>query len=481
MWTLISYVFISLSLWAQTPELILKSALSPEDETCLEKIETTDHCQDFHRAGCEDEKFQFDGTNEVRTEEEWQMRVKEGTRLTEKELQEELKIGLKKLSESDWNSYLSLKKRDSKCGKYPATQDCINDLSSKEATEIVQRLVSPKKAPAVLLDLKKNKDKEESLVLRKLKISELEKRYSSKLLDRIRYKDDEQKVKKMAIELKDELIQKILTYITDESQRKIILSRLENTEFSGFECEGNDHLKSYFFKGAFITNELDKRHTVSYCGGNLSTNNSAFSMAYLLVHEFSHSIDPCNLRPTDKSKFDRVFLESQHPFSNVIACLRSPDSVEADFREEMFNPESTNDVFCRNDQIAESFSDWLAAEVVPSYIKKVYPNLKASDYKQGYLNISRTLSCVAQINSTSFNPPVPIYPSPSNRINRLMMANPQIRKSVGCKESAQRITYCNGANDPSKLRPPVKKTSSKSTLPVFGPIPSSTHDSCFKK
>ncbi len=74
---LIFYAFISLSLSAQTPELILKSALSPEDETCLEKIETTDHCQDFHRAGCEDEKFQFDGTKEVRTEESCEMRVKE--------------------------------------------------------------------------------------------------------------------------------------------------------------------------------------------------------------------------------------------------------------------------------------------------------------------------------------------------------------------------------------------------------------------
>jgi hypothetical protein len=480
---LIFYAFISLSLWAQTPELILKSALSPEDETCLEKIETTDHCQDFHRAGCEEEKFQFDGTNEVRTEKSWEMRVKEGTRLTEKELQDELKIGLKNLSESEWSSYLSLKKRDSKCVKYPASVECLNELSLREASEILDRLTSPKKAPAHGFLDPVEEEKEEPQILQKLKISQLEKKYNLKLLDRIRYKDDEEKMKKMAIELKDQLTQKIFTYITDESQRKIILSRLEKTEFTGFECGGNDHLKSYFVKGAFNTKELDKSQKIGYCAGNFSANNSAFNMAYLLVHEFAHSIDPCNLRPTDKSKFDRVFLESQHPFSNVISCLRSPDSIGAEFSDAMFSPEYPNSVFCRQDQITESFSDWLAAEVVPGYIQKVYPNLKESDYKQGYLNISRTLSCKKQprMNGHSEIQAVSEHPKPESRINRLMMANPEIRKSVGCKESDQKITYCNGANDSSKLRPPGKRAYSKPTFPTLNTIPSSTYDSCFKK
>lgn len=434
-------LFISFSSLAQSPEKLLQTILNPPNA-----CSTSSHCENFHASSCESKDFAYDGTSSIRSDEEWNEKLKNGKEQIRGPLERELLSKYQKLNSDEWNEYLSFLNVEP-C----AMSECQSRVSALHADRLIESAVTFRKQTSIFQKKVEPQGKDFVEILGMTSFYEKQKTI---LLDSVRYKEDEEKMLSMVTGIKDALKAKIREMISDQEKQKELFDKLDKTTFKGFGCGDNDHLQSYFDEGAFNTRLEDGRREITYCAGNFRKTGSSFNLAYLLAHEFSHSIDPCSVRPKDTSKMDRVFLESQHPFSNVIACLRSPDSVKADWSEDFYDQNVPSQTLCMEDQISESFSDWMAAEVVPGFIRKLHPNLSTENYKEGFMNISRTLKCDVEI---SHSGGVDSHPKPVARINSIMMTNRSIRDAVGCGEVETSKVQCTGKNDLSTLRPPPKK------------------------
>lgn len=92
--------------------------------------------------------------------------------------------------------------------------------------------------------------------------------------------------------------------------------------------------------------------------------------------------------------------------------------------------------FCMNDQITESFADWLSSEVVPDYIARNFPQLSRDQFRIGYSNAGRG-SCEMS-NSNGADP----HPTQEKRINRILLVQPKIRVQMGCPLRLSDRKYC---------------------------------------
>lgn len=96
--------------------------------------------------------------------------------------------------------------------------------------------------------------------------------------------------------------------------------------------------------------------------------------------------------------------------------------------------------FCGKDQITEAFPDWMAAEVVPGYIQSNY-RLTQEQYRTGYGNYFR-LGCRESSDQVRERE----HPESKDRINRILLPNPQVRSQMGCHTSSQ-ATYCDSKKE----------------------------------
>lgn len=96
-------------------------------------------------------------------------------------------------------------------------------------------------------------------------------------------------------------------------------------------------------------------------------------------------------------------------------------------------------VFTNGDQIGEVMCDWVAAEILPLYFKKYYPNLTSKEFRLGYLNSFRHF-CYPQKQNN--NDVFTVHPSLEKRINFILLANPKIREQMGCLNDLPGALYC---------------------------------------
>ena len=271
--------------------------------------------------------------------------------------------------------------------------------------------------------------------------------------------------------------------ISDE-QKKIMISKVSSISFDGTDCgnlnykrkQGEDIVASLLVPNAFY-NPVQNNFRI--CAGFLLQSTSEFQIGEVIAHELSHSLDPCNIAsgPSDlglkySNPQDIQKMENEYPIKNVLKCLRDKRSVGArNFDLEMqasIGPGAENRCanygcssepskrnggarsgappdsaanFCRNDQVGESFADWMAAEVLPTYMEDNY-KLTTDQYRNGYANVFRT-GCQGSFGQVSSD----IHPALELRINKILLANPKIQSQMGCPASNSSVLYC----DPNKV------------------------------
>jgi hypothetical protein len=242
---------------------------------------------------------------------------------------------------------------------------------------------------------------------------------------------------------------------------------------------------------------LPTQNAFKYCSGLRIQNDSEFQMAFIMAHELTHSIDPCGISigPEDyRFKYtpdaSREKAENEYPIPGVIKCLRSEKSIHAGFFKpnQMMasgygqvgpgggympdpsmmpptKPTSKLPLFCDKDQIGESFSDWMAAEVTPEYIQKNFPKLSVDQYRNGYSNIWRGI-CEDEVAKT-LNPNFGYDPHPDqvDRTNRLILAQPTIRKQMNCTKPLPSVIHCSTSYTES----PTVETKSVAPTPAVQP------------
>ncbi len=194
--------------------------------------------------------------------------------------------------------------------------------------------------------------------------------------------------------------------------------------------------------------------------------------------------------PSDLQK-----MEQEYPVKNVIQCLRDPRSIgarnfslqnqgnclgcTANGMTGMLPPAieptaagfgmggsnfgamppaeaAAKANFCEDDQIGESFSDWLAAEVLPTYMERNH-KLTTDQYRNGYANAKR-LFCGIEREGQAGRA---VHPPVEGRINKIILANPKIRAQMGCPATHTGAIYCDSektigtATGPAKMSPAV--------------------------
>lgn len=146
----------------------------------------------------------------------------------------------------------------------------------------------------------------------------------------------------------------------------------------------------------------------------------------VFTHEIGHSFDPCRWN---------AYFKTKNPFEKIVQCLRSSKSVQAKKRDDKYIPQLVQagrlskqlalalkynptcnkkeypPIGVQADQSAESFADWFSAEVVA---KSKYISTKLRQDLCDTKKLSRGSS----------------YPTNQNRLYKIYMANPQIKKRL---------------------------------------------------
>ncbi len=109
---------------------------------------------------------------------------------------------------------------------------------------------------------------------------------------------------------------------------------------------------------------------------------------------------------------------------------------------EVPDPRAGRSIFCGDDQIGESFADWVSAEILPEYMSQYHPELTAEKNELGYANVFRghcdNLTPSVDLSLVKFD----VHPPLKARVNKILLANPKVRKQMGCPVEMAGATYC---------------------------------------
>lgn len=259
----------------------------------------------------------------------------------------------------------------------------------------------------------------------------------------------------------------IATQISEVSVQKYLKEKINEVKFEGINCQryadDSNHSHGSSPQNAFYNYT---RNSVRYCGGLNLAGLSDYQLMYVMAHEIAHSIDPCRVADmTETSSFSYSSLTpdlEEFPFK-VLWCLRSEKSVyafepstkvedrghnEADLQPWQLallgrSPEAKP--FCdKRDQINESFSDWMAAEVLARFMES-RTETSRKQHIDGVAGIFRS-SCnqVHQLGVSGFDRGYSEHPSTIDRLTKITLAHPKVRELLGCSllQTDSEIQYC---------------------------------------
>jgi hypothetical protein len=244
-------------------------------------------------------------------------------------------------------------------------------------------------------------------------------------------------------DIKKLMIDSIESKVANKKLQKRMTDRISNIKID-MDCNKKN-------KGFRLISELEPEayynayeNTFFLCGPYKWNEMSEFTLVQTIAHEMSHSIDPCNIGSSNGpntalinykesgslKEFEKVF-----PFSGVLNCLQSPNSVQAKPPENSFCEWTT--------ELSESFADWHAAEILPAYFQKEYgTKLTIDQYRAGYANTFRE-GCGAMSGTHS---------DTKDRLNKIILANPITRQQMGCSaiKKGSGLVYCRTGIKPSE-------------------------------
>lgn len=247
----------------------------------------------------------------------------------------------------------------------------------------------------------------------------------------------------------------------DPAMREYMANKVRSIEFKGTDCSSVIKPKGIGIDQDFEPNAYYEATKNEYrlCNGLMFSGNSEFHIAYSIAHELAHSIDPCAIQAATserKISFDRNDLakaEAQYPISNLLRCLRSNETAAAKrdnsikFKAQVMRDnqnQKARPVFCLGDQIREAMAEWFASEVSSRYTYSVVKQLSTTDATNALLNTwrprCRNDSGVDETKAFSSHLPTRTV------VNKVFLANPQVRQLLGCSNGKSEIGYCDGDN-----------------------------------
>lgn len=171
----------------------------------------------------------------------------------------------------------------------------------------------------------------------------------------------------------------------------------------------------------FYERTTDGKMRMRVGGAYLFTAKSWFNMVFTMAHELGHAIDPCETR---------IARLSFPAYDRLTACFLKTGLVAM----------TKNRYECsENDQLSETFADWIAAEVTSEALKSFATEFHGTQLVNATTNAVRDLceeddsGDLDEVN----------HPSPRIRIDKIFGQQPAIRTILGCAATPQSATsYC---------------------------------------
>jgi len=238
------------------------------------------------------------------------------------------------------------------------------------------------------------------------------------LQEKITEPDLDKEVAKDMEDVKKSLVSILKKSNLNEVDKKKMIKKIEDIKFAGTNCTSTNvsmktKLDPLLTSNAYYHEETNE---FRYCNGMDRTNHSRFNRYFIIAHELAHSIDPTAVIFTPQNKV---------PYPGLVSCLRSERSVHARMNE-------PNQPYF--DQIGESFADFAATEVLADLMKD--RGLSKEQYQNGVANVLRDgYIC------DSPNDPIDDHPLYADRINKIVMANPTMKRLTGCEQKTP-VNYC---------------------------------------
>lgn len=204
-------------------------------------------------------------------------------------------------------------------------------------------------------------------------------------------------------------------------EKKILKKRLHATELqlpppaSNYQDEPDLFTKN----DVFYERTSDGKMRMRVGGAYLLSAKSWFNLIFTIAHELGHSIDPCEVRAEGLAfpAYDRLSACFVH--HNLVAMRKD--------RTECGN----------NDQLSETFADWLAVQVTAEVLKNFATEFKGQQILNAVVNSVRDL-CDDEFEEADME----FHPSPQVRIDRIFGKNPAIRELLGCGVPESGRKYC---------------------------------------
>lgn len=154
-------------------------------------------------------------------------------------------------------------------------------------------------------------------------------------------------------------------------------------------------------------------------GAYLLNTTSWYNMVFTLGHELAHAIDPC------ESKVAGIYPRA---YEGVVGCFMEVGWVER-------GRNTCGD----DDQTAEVFADWMAAELTGRGMTVVGKDYSSDDMARAAINATRDLcEQTAAGDSLDFS----VHQQPEVRIGSIMGINPTVRRALHCGPPPQKAGYC---------------------------------------
>lgn len=154
---------------------------------------------------------------------------------------------------------------------------------------------------------------------------------------------------------------------------------------------------------------LDGEMRIRIGGAYFLTVKSWFNMVFTLAHEFGHAIDPCEVRSMGFSF---------PAYDQLAACF---------VREGYIVTRKTRLECGQDDQLSESFADWLAVRVASEALKAFATEFHGPQLATAAINTVRDLCEENGDLADDEN-----HPLPEVRIGKIFGLNPKVREILGC-------------------------------------------------
>jgi len=169
----------------------------------------------------------------------------------------------------------------------------------------------------------------------------------------------------------------------------------------------------------FYERFADGRTRLRVGGGYVLGTQSRYNLTFTIAHELAHSIDPCELRAR------RIAIPA---YDRLSACFVQTGLVAT---------RKTRLECGHDDQLAEAFADWFAAQVTTEALMQ-----SSSGYSNDQLfhSVANSVRDLCEVSGAQLDDE--FHPAAKLRIERIFGDHPQMRKLLHCQEPPVAPRYC---------------------------------------